>query len=192
MGKEALHGGSPCRGQGVGYGDIDDGLPRSGTGRRQQQAVLRVLSDEGPMTQQHLGNGLASTAPPSSPSATASTKLDEKSLLERRHSPTDRRAYLLTLTLTPAGRHTQQQGQHIVDTAERKLLDALDESEQIRTPVGPSPCRFQRLPRPSTGPPVGWQALLRARPGTSLGQLADRVNATSTSSPSTPWPSPSP
>ncbi len=54
--------------------------------------------------------------------------LDEQSLPDRRRSPTDRRAYLLTLT--PGGQHTQKSGQRLVDAAERKLLEALDESER--------------------------------------------------------------
>ncbi|MBB4931767.1 DNA-binding MarR family transcriptional regulator [Lipingzhangella halophila] len=90
-----------------------------------QHAVLSVLADEGPMTQQELGQRLGIDR---TTIVTVVDGLDRAGLLERRRSPTDRRAHLLTLT--PAGRHTQQQGQHRVADAERALLGTLDETER--------------------------------------------------------------
>jgi len=90
-----------------------------------QHAVLCVLADEGAMTQRELGQRLGIDR---TTIVAVVDGLDEKSLVERRRSPADRRAYLLTLT--PSGEHAQQRGQRLVDAAERKLLDALDESER--------------------------------------------------------------
>lgn len=90
-----------------------------------QHAVLTLLADEGPMTQQELGQRLGIDR---TTIVTVVDGLDQKDLVERRRSPADRRAYLLTLT--PSGRHARQRGQRLVDAAERELLDALDESER--------------------------------------------------------------
>ncbi len=90
-----------------------------------QHAVLCVLADEGPMTQRELGHRLGIDR---TTIVAVVDGLDEKSLVERRRSPADRRAYLLTLT--PSGERAQQRGQLLVAAAERKLLDALDESEK--------------------------------------------------------------
>lgn len=90
-----------------------------------QHAVLCVLADEGPMTQRELGHRLGIDR---TTIVAVVDGLDEKSLVERRRSPADRRAYLLTLT--PSGERAQQRGQLLVAEAERKLLDALDESER--------------------------------------------------------------
>lgn len=90
-----------------------------------QHAVLCVLTDEGAMTQRELGYRLGIDR---TTIVTVVDGLEQKSLVERRRSPADRRAYLLTLS--PSGEHTQQRGQRLVETAECKLLDALDESER--------------------------------------------------------------
>ncbi|RNL86969.1 MarR family winged helix-turn-helix transcriptional regulator [Halostreptopolyspora alba] len=90
-----------------------------------QHAVLTVLADEGPMTQQELGQRLGIDR---TTIVAVVDGLDRAELLERRRSPIDRRAYLLTLT--PAGTHTQHDGQRRVDEAERALLGTLDETER--------------------------------------------------------------
>ncbi|GAB3887675.1 MarR family transcriptional regulator [Microbispora bryophytorum subsp. camponoti] len=60
-----------------------------------QQAVLALLADEGPMTQQHLGQRLGIDR---TTVVTVVDGLEQARLVERRRSPADRRAYLLTLT----------------------------------------------------------------------------------------------
>lgn len=89
-----------------------------------QHAVLTALANEGPMTQQELGQRLGIDR---TTVVAVVDGLDRAELLERRRSSTDRRAYLLTLT--PTGRRTQQDGQRRVADAERALLGALDETE---------------------------------------------------------------
>jgi DNA-binding MarR family transcriptional regulator len=90
-----------------------------------QQAILTVLTDEGPVTQQELGQRLGIDR---TTIVAVVDGLEGAGFLERRRNPADRRAYLLTLT--PSGRRGQQRGRHLVDTAQRTVLDALDESEQ--------------------------------------------------------------
>jgi DNA-binding MarR family transcriptional regulator len=88
-------------------------------------AALTVLTDEGAMTQQDLGQRLGIDR---TTIVAVVDVLENVGLVERRRSPIDRRAYLLTLT--DAGRQARQRGQDVVDEAERRLLGALDESEQ--------------------------------------------------------------
>ncbi|MGI8908990.1 MAG: MarR family winged helix-turn-helix transcriptional regulator [Rubrobacteraceae bacterium] len=90
-----------------------------------QHAVLCVLAGEGPMTQRELGQRLGIDR---TTIVAVVDGLDGKDFIERRRSPADRRAYLLTMT--PSGEHAQQRGQLLVDAARRTLLDALDESER--------------------------------------------------------------
>lgn len=91
------------------------------------QAVLTVLAGERPMTQQALGQRLGIDR---TTIVTIVDGLEQHGFVERRRSPADRRAYLLTLTAT--GDEARQRGALAVDTAERKLLDALDDSERRR------------------------------------------------------------
>lgn len=90
-----------------------------------QHAVLTLVAAEEPMTQQALGQRLGIDR---TTIVTVVDGLDHNGLIERRRSPTDRRAY--QLLLTPAGEHAQQQGQRLVDAAERKLLDTLDHTDR--------------------------------------------------------------
>lgn len=90
-----------------------------------QHAVLCVLAGEGPMTQRELGQRLGIDR---TTIVAVVDGLDEKDLVERRRSPTDRRAY--QLILTPSGERAQQRGRLLVDAAEHELLGALDESER--------------------------------------------------------------
>ncbi|MDT0305239.1 MarR family winged helix-turn-helix transcriptional regulator [Streptomonospora wellingtoniae] len=90
-----------------------------------QQAALTVLSEEGPMTQQELGHRLGIDR---TTIVNVVDGLDDRGLVERRRSPTDRRAYLLTLT--PPGRDTRKQGRRRVAAAEERLLDELDEPDR--------------------------------------------------------------
>ncbi|MUL44055.1 MarR family transcriptional regulator [Streptomonospora sp. PA3] len=92
-----------------------------------QQAALTVLADEGPMTQHELGRRLGIDR---TTVVGVVDGLDGDGLVERRRSPTDRRAYLLTLT--PAGRDTQEQGRQRVAEAEHRFLGALGESDRAR------------------------------------------------------------
>lgn len=88
------------------------------------QAVLTVLAEENPMTQQALDQrlGIDRTA--------IVDRLEQHGFVERRRSPADRRAYLLAPTAK--GDEAPQRGARAVNTAERKLLDALDEGERHR------------------------------------------------------------
>lgn len=88
-------------------------------------AVLVLLADEGSMTQRELGGRLGIDR---TTVVAVVDGLEQKNLVERRRSPADRRAYLLTLT--PSGEDARQRGQRLVAAAERELLDALDESER--------------------------------------------------------------
>lgn len=92
-----------------------------------QQAVLTLLADEGSMTQQELGQrvGIDRTT-----IVTVIDGLEQHGRVERRRSPTDRRAYLLTLTAD--GDLAERQGRRIVDQAERRLLATLDDAERQR------------------------------------------------------------
>lgn len=90
-----------------------------------QHAVLTVLVDEGPMTQQSMGQRLGIDR---TTVVTVVDGLDESGLVERRRSPADRRAYLLTPTR--AGRQSQKRGQRAVRAAEKQLLGALTEPER--------------------------------------------------------------
>ncbi|MBD3147482.1 MarR family winged helix-turn-helix transcriptional regulator [Microbispora bryophytorum] len=90
-----------------------------------QQAVLALLADEGPMTQQHLGQRLGIDR---TTVVTVVDGLEQARLVERRRSPADRRAYLLTLT--PDGVRAGEQGRGLVSGAEGELLGALGEDER--------------------------------------------------------------
>ncbi|MFG1826821.1 MarR family winged helix-turn-helix transcriptional regulator [Microbispora bryophytorum] len=90
-----------------------------------QQAVLALLADEGPMTQQHLGQRLGIDR---TTVVTVVDGLEQARLVERRRSPADRRAYLLTLT--PDGVRAGEQGHGLVSGAEAELLGALGEDER--------------------------------------------------------------
>ncbi|GAB3453984.1 MarR family transcriptional regulator [Streptomonospora sediminis] len=91
------------------------------------QAALALLAAEGPMTQQEMGQRLGIDRTTIVGLVDA---LDQHGLVERRRSPDDRRAYLLTLT--PDGRETAQQGGHRVAAAEDRLLAELDETDRTR------------------------------------------------------------
>jgi DNA-binding MarR family transcriptional regulator len=90
-----------------------------------QQAVLTLLIEEGPMTQQELGQriGIDRTT-----IVGIVDGLDEAGFVDRRRSPADRRAYLLTPTT--AGKRAQQRGGKLVDRAERELLAGLDDQDR--------------------------------------------------------------
>lgn len=90
-----------------------------------QHAVLTVLADEGPMTQQGMGLRLGIDR---TTVVSVVDGLDENGLVERRRSPTDRRAYLLTLTRS--GRQAQRRGQRLVEGAEKRLFGGLSEEER--------------------------------------------------------------
>ncbi|MDT0305242.1 MarR family winged helix-turn-helix transcriptional regulator [Streptomonospora wellingtoniae] len=92
-----------------------------------QHAALGVLTREDPMTQQELGHrmGIDRTT-----IVAVVDDLDEQGLVERRRSPADRRAYLLTVT--PSGRDAEERGRHRVAEAEDRLLGALDEPDRTR------------------------------------------------------------
>ncbi|WP_432931254.1 MarR family winged helix-turn-helix transcriptional regulator [Microbispora sp. CA-135349] len=90
-----------------------------------QHAVLALLAEEGPMTQQHLGRRLGIDR---TTVVTVVDGLEQANLVERRRSPADRRAYLLTLT--PDGVRAGEQGHGLVSGAEDELLGALDEDER--------------------------------------------------------------
>ncbi len=91
------------------------------------QAVLTVLAEEKPMTQQALGQRLGIDR---TTIVTVVDRLEQHGFVERRRSPADRRAYLLTPTAK--GDEARQRGARAVNTAERKLLDALDDAERDR------------------------------------------------------------
>jgi DNA-binding MarR family transcriptional regulator len=95
-----------------------------------QQAMLTLLADEGPMTQQRLGLRLGIDR---TTIVAVVDELQDAGLIERARDPADRRAYLITLT--PSGQATQRQGRDRVDRARRALLAGLDEDEQ-RTLTG--------------------------------------------------------
>lgn len=90
-----------------------------------QQAALSVLTDEGPMTQQQLGQRLGIDR---TTIVAVVDGLESLGYVERRRSPSDRRSYLLTPT--SAGKTAQRRGQRRVDAAERELLEALSESDR--------------------------------------------------------------
>ncbi|KIH98970.1 hypothetical protein LP52_09745 [Streptomonospora alba] len=92
-----------------------------------QHAALSVLVEEGPMTQQELGQrmGIDRTTVVS-----VVDGLDDGGLVERRRSPADRRAYLLTLT--PSGCDAEERGRHLVAEAEKEILEGLDEPDRAR------------------------------------------------------------
>ncbi|MEU7889991.1 MarR family transcriptional regulator [Microbispora bryophytorum] len=90
-----------------------------------QQAVLALLADEGPMTQQHLGQRLGIDR---TTVVAVVDGLEQAGFVERRRSPADRRAYLLTLT--PDGVRAGEQGHGLVSGAEAELLGVLDEDER--------------------------------------------------------------
>lgn len=90
-----------------------------------QQAVLTLLAEEGPITQQELGQriGIDRTT-----IVTVVDGLEQGGFVERRRSPKDRRAY--QLTLTASGSKAQRQGQQLVERAERAALGALTAEER--------------------------------------------------------------
>ncbi len=90
-----------------------------------QHAVLALLADEGPMTQQGLGRRLGIDR---TTVVAVVDHLEQADLVERRRSPADRRAYLLTLT--PDGVRAGEQGRDLVSEAESELLGALNEDER--------------------------------------------------------------
>jgi DNA-binding MarR family transcriptional regulator len=90
-----------------------------------QHAALTLLTDEGAMTQQELGQRLGIDR---TTIVAVVDVLEEAAFVRRERSPVDRRAYLLTLT--PDGEQVQQRGTRLIDTARRRLLAALDESDQ--------------------------------------------------------------
>jgi DNA-binding MarR family transcriptional regulator len=90
-----------------------------------QQAVLSLLTEEGSMTQQQLGQRLGIDR---TTIVNVVDGLEESGFVERRRSPEDRRAYLLTLT--SPGKSAQRRGQRLVDKAERQLLGALTDAER--------------------------------------------------------------
>lgn len=89
------------------------------------QAVLSVLADEGPMTQQELGRRLGIDR---TTMVGVIDELEAAALLERTRNPADRRSYLLALTAV--GHSHQAEGRKHVHQAETHLLEALDEQER--------------------------------------------------------------
>jgi DNA-binding MarR family transcriptional regulator len=90
-----------------------------------QHAALTLLAAEGAMTQQELGQRLGIDR---TTIVAVVDGLERADFVRRERSPADRRAYLLTLT--PEGEQAQRHGTRLVDTARRRLLAALDESDQ--------------------------------------------------------------
>lgn len=90
-----------------------------------QHAVLTLLTADGPMTQQRLGQrlGIDRTTVISVVDA-----LERQELVWRQRCPADRRAY--QITPTPAGHDRQRRGQQLLAHAEQTLLGALDEPER--------------------------------------------------------------
>ena len=90
-----------------------------------QHAALTLLTDEGSMTQQELGQRLGIDR---TTIVAVVDVLEKAEFVRRDRSPADRRAYLLTLT--PEGEQVQQHGARLIDTARRRLLAALDDADQ--------------------------------------------------------------
>lgn len=90
-----------------------------------QHAALTLLIDEGPMTQQEVGQRLHIDR---TTVVTCIDVLEREELVERRRSPADRRAYLLTPTAE--GRLAQQDGQRRVNRAEQQVLAELDAEQR--------------------------------------------------------------
>lgn len=91
-----------------------------------QHAVLTLLADEGPMTQQGLGHRLGIDR---TTIVDLVDVVEGRGLVERRRNPADRRAYLLTLT--GSGVALQVRGAELVDIAQRKLLGALNGDDRV-------------------------------------------------------------
>jgi DNA-binding MarR family transcriptional regulator len=101
-----------------------DALARVGTGVK-QQAALAVLADDGPMSQQRLGQRLGIDR---TTIVTVVDALEHAGLVARTRDPTDRRSYLVTLTRP--GQTKQRHGRRVVYEAERALLEGLNEQER--------------------------------------------------------------
>lgn len=89
------------------------------------QAVLMVLIDEGPMSQQELGHRLGIDR---TTIVGLVDDLEDEQLVERGRRPQDRRQVLLTLTTR--GRRIGQRGHRLVEAAQDKLLEALNEEDR--------------------------------------------------------------
>jgi DNA-binding MarR family transcriptional regulator len=89
-----------------------------------QQAALALLADEGPMTQQVLGQRLGIDR---TTVVRVVDGVERLGLVKRGRHPADRRSHLLALT--PPGREAEQRGRELVRTAEQSVLADLDEAE---------------------------------------------------------------
>jgi DNA-binding MarR family transcriptional regulator len=94
------------------------------------QAVLALLADEGPMTQQTLGRRLGVDR---TTVVRVVDVVERIGLVERGRNPADRRTHVLALT--PEGLTAERRGRELVAGAERAVLAGLDEDER-RAVVG--------------------------------------------------------
>ena len=106
-----------------------DALARVGTGIK-QQAALDVLTEEGPMSQQRLGQRLGIDR---TTIVTVVDDLENAGLVERTRDRADRRAHIVTPTRS--GQTKQRHGHRAVQEAERALLPGFTDDER-RTLIG--------------------------------------------------------
>jgi DNA-binding MarR family transcriptional regulator len=88
-------------------------------------AVLSVLVDEGPRSQQRLSQRMRVDR---TTMVALVDGLERKGLVERRRQPEDRRAY--EIHVLPAGRRTQARARRLVEAAEDDLLAPLSEGDR--------------------------------------------------------------
>jgi len=101
-----------------------DALAPVGTGVK-QHAALAVLADEGPMSQQELGQRLGIDR---TTVVAVVDALEDSGLVERTRAPGDRRSYLVTPTRK--GKDALRSGRRAVRDAERALLKGLGAQER--------------------------------------------------------------